>query len=108
MQGIGWELCVVPVIIQKKRSEVVNPALVEFLIVRLHCDTSLVSFSNLSCVPNVDLGFSCQHLSRLQPSRFTSRPIFPTKLKMNLAGMTDLRHLRQCLLPRHLPSYNPR
>lgn len=44
MQGIGWELCVVPVIIQKKRSEVVNPALVEFLIVRLHCDTSLVSF----------------------------------------------------------------
>lgn len=98
MRGIGWELCVVPVIIQKKRSEVVNPALVEFLIVRLHCDTSLVSFlSNLSCVPNVDLGFSCQHLSRLQPSRFTSCPIFPTKLKMNLAGMTDLR---QCLLPR--------
>lgn len=44
MQGIGWELCAVLVIIQKKRSEVVNPVLVEFLIVRLHCDTSVVSF----------------------------------------------------------------
>lgn len=62
MQGIGWELCVVLVIIQKKRSEVVNPVPVEFLIVCLHWDTSLVFFlSNLSCMPNVDLGFSCQH-----------------------------------------------